>query len=100
MNIEKLTIEATKNQTFAGGIHEQKVAEIYFRRGFKTHQEITKDKVFSLDDVKKIMKWVGRNYSEVEDELAKPFEDRGEDLDDNFFDDVYQEALKRAIDSL
>ena len=50
-NLNTLTKESVKGKNFAGGIHEQKVAEIYFRRGFKAHQELVKDKVFTAQQV-------------------------------------------------
>ena len=51
-SIVELSQEATDNLKFAGGKHEEIVAQIFYRKGFKAHQSIT-NKMFSLEDMKK-----------------------------------------------
>lgn len=62
--------------------------------------EDNKKKKYTEEDLRKIIEWLNKNYSKVEDELAKPYQDKGEDLYDGFFKDAYEEALKRAINSI
>jgi len=57
-------------------------------------------KKFSEEDLRNIIKWLNKNYSKVEDELARPFEDNQSEFSDTFFIDAYEEALTRAIDSI
>lgn len=58
------------------------------------------EKLYSVDDIHKIIKYMNKNYSKTEDELARPYEDKGEDLPDDFFDGAYNLSLKRAIESI
>lgn len=58
------------------------------------------EKLYSVDDIHKIIKYMNKNYSKTEDELARPYEDKGEDLPDDFFDGAYNLCLKRAIESV
>lgn len=58
------------------------------------------EKLYSVDDIHKIIRYMNKNYSKTEDELAKPYEDKGEDLPDDFFDIAYNLCLKRAIESV
>ena len=58
------------------------------------------EKLYSVDDIHKIIRYMNKNYSKTEDELAKPYEDKGEDLPDDFFDIAYKLCLKRAIESV
>ena len=60
----------------------------------------SKKKLYSLDDVHKIINYMNKNYSGVEDELAKPYEDKGEKLPDDFFNNAYNLCLKRAIKNI
>lgn len=46
----KLSQSATDNLKFAGGEHEKLVAQMFFRKGFKTHQSIT-NKRFGLEEL-------------------------------------------------
>jgi len=57
-------------------------------------------KLYSIDDIKKIIGYMNKNYSKTEDELAKPYEDKGIDLPNDFFDGAYNLCLKRAIESI
>ena len=56
-----------------------------------------KNKVFTIDDVKSIIKWINKNYSKIEDELATPYDCK--ELPDTFFEDVLEETLIRAINN-
>ena len=58
------------------------------------------EKLYSVDDIHKIIEWMNKNYSKTEDELAKPYEDKGEDLPDSFFEVAYNLLIKRAIESI
>lgn len=57
------------------------------------------EKLYSVDDIRKIIEYISKNYSKTEDELAKPYEDKGE-FPDDFFDSAYNLCLKRAIESV
>ena len=58
------------------------------------------EKLYSVDDIHKIIRYMNKNYSKIEDELAEPYEDKGEDLPDDFFNIAYNLCLKRAIESV
>jgi hypothetical protein len=58
------------------------------------------EKLYSVDDIHKIIRYMNKNYSKTEDELARPYEDKGEDLPDDFFEGAYNFCLKQAIDSI
>ena len=58
------------------------------------------EKLYSVDDIHKIIRYMNKNYSKTEDELARPYEDKGEELPDDFFEGAYNLCLKRAIDSI
>ena len=58
------------------------------------------EKLYSVDDIHKIIRYMNKNYSKTEDELARPYEDKGKDLPDDFFDGAYNLCLKRAIESV
>ena len=58
------------------------------------------EKLYSVDDIHRIIKYMNKNYSKTEDELARLYEDKGEDLPDDFFDSAYNLCLKRAIESI
>ena len=58
------------------------------------------EKLYSVDDIHKIIRYMNKNYSKIEDELAEPYEDKGEDLPDDFFDIAHNLCLKRAIESV
>lgn len=75
----------------------QKMLEDAYNKGFNAHKELVKDKLFTVEEIKSIIEWLNKNYSKTEDELARPYEDKGEDLPDTFFKDAYEEALNRAI---
>ena len=57
-------------------------------------------KMYSIDDIKKIIEYMNKNYSSIEDELAKKYQDELIDLPDNFFDVAYNVCLQNAIDSI
>lgn len=57
-------------------------------------------KLYSIDDIKKIIGYMNKNYSKIEDELAKPYEDKRMDLPNDFFDSARNLCLKRAIESV
>jgi hypothetical protein len=61
---------------------------------------LNKDKLYTEEDIKNAIKWLNKNYSEVEDELAYPLETNQVEFPDNFFESVYEEALNRSIQSL
>jgi len=46
-----LSMNATSKNKFAHGRHEEVVAQIYYRRGFKAHKELVKDKLFTVEDM-------------------------------------------------
>lgn len=76
-------------------------------QSFNEHQENLNisdvsgsEKLYSVDDIHKIIRYMNKNYSKIEDELAEPYEDKGEDLPDDFFDIAYNLCLKRAIESV
>lgn len=71
-----------------------------FIEGFNKCLEFNKDKLYTEKDIKNAIKWLTKNYSKVEDELAHPLETNQVELPDNFFENVYEEALNRAIQSL
>ena len=71
-----------------------------FIEGFNKCLELNKDKLYTEKDIKNAIKWLTKNYSKVEDELAHPLETNQVELPDNFFENVYEEALNRAIQSL
>ena len=71
-----------------------------FMLGWYLREEQNKDKKYTVEDVKKIVEWLQKNASSVEDELAKPFEDEDEVLPETFFHDAYNEALNRAFKSV
>ena len=50
-DLTNLSIKATKEQKFANGLHEEVVAQIYYRRGFNAHKELVKDKLFTIEDI-------------------------------------------------
>lgn len=77
-----------------GNVHRTGV--LGFIEGYKAAQS----KQFSLEDIKTIIKWLNKNYSSVEDELFEPYEGREDEVPDNFFYNVYEEALNRGIQSL
>lgn len=69
------------------------------------------DKKYSREDFDKIDKWRMENYQRIEDELAKPFEEKAQllgqklqedttNLPDTFFEDVHKEVLNRAFQSI
>ena len=68
--------------------------------GFNKCSKLNKDKLYTEKDIKNAIKWLTKNYSKVEDELAHPLETNQVELPDNFFENVYEEALNRAIQSL
>lgn len=59
-----------------------------------------REKLYSLDDIIKILDFLNENYYKIENELAKPYEDKGEDVPDDFFDIVDNTCYKRAIESI
>jgi hypothetical protein len=63
-------------------------------------QDVQSEKLYSIDDVHRIIKYMHKNYSNTEDELAKPYTDKGEDLPDDFFDVAYNLCLKRAMENI
>jgi hypothetical protein len=71
-----------------------------FILGWGLCEDENKDKKYTVEDVKKIIKWLQNNAFSVEDELAKPFEDEDETLPETFFHDAYNEALNRAFQSI
>lgn len=65
------------------------------------HQEQSAGQnLYSVGDIKKIVGYISKNYSKIEDELAKPYEDKDIDFPDDFFDRVYDLCLNRAIESI
>jgi uncharacterized protein YerC len=58
-------MEITRDQ-FPNSKHEEIVAQIYFRRGFRTCQEIMKDDLFTINDLKKI-----KNFDIPRDEIIQ-----------------------------
>ena len=66
----------------------------------QSNQMNSRKKLYSLDDIHKIIDYMNKNYSGVEDELARLYEDKGEDLPDDFFMSAYNLCLKRAIKSI
>jgi hypothetical protein len=57
-------------------------------------------KIFSINDLHNILKYLNNYYYKIEDELAKPYEDKNENLPDDFFHKAYDEAVIRAIKNL
>ena len=57
-------------------------------------------KLYSIKDIHLIIEYMNKNYSRIEDELAKPYEDNREDLPEDFFIKSYNTCLRRAIKSL
>jgi hypothetical protein len=60
----------------------------------------TNEKLYSIEDIHNVIKFMNKNYSNIEDELARPYEDSGEILPDDFFENAYNECFKRAVDSI
>jgi predicted RND superfamily exporter protein len=58
------------------------------------------EKLYSVDDIHKIIQYINKNYTKIEDELAKPYEDNREDLPDDFFENTYNKCLKLAIENI
>lgn len=71
-----------------------------FMLGWGLCEGENEDKKYSRENVKKIIEWLQNNASSVEDELAKPFEDKNELFPKMFFHDAYNEALNRAFKSV
>lgn len=71
-----------------------------FMLGWGLCEGENQDKKYTKEDLKKIIEWLQKNGSSVEDELAKPFEDEDETLPETFFHDAYNEALNRAFQSI
>jgi hypothetical protein len=65
-----------------------------------TKESVVVKKLYSVDDIYKIIKYMNENYSKIEDELIRLYEDKGEDLLDDFFESTYDFCLKQAIDSI
>ena len=68
--------------------------------GFIEGYKAAKSKQFSLEDIKTVIKWLNKNYSKVEDELFEPYEGKEDEVPNDFFYNVYEEALNRGIQSL
>ena len=58
------------------------------------------EKAYSIDDIRSIIEYMNKNYSKIEDEMAYPYDDRGEDLPESFFEAAYNLCLTRAIESV
>jgi hypothetical protein len=74
--------------------------EKIFEAGFVKGYELAKEKLYSIDDIHKIIKYMNDNYSKIEDELSFPYEDKGLQLPEDFFDKAYDTCLNRAIDNI
>ena len=54
-------------------------------QALRIHASSNSEKLYSVDDIHKIIRYMNKNYSKTEDELARPYEDKGEELPDDFF---------------
>jgi hypothetical protein len=70
-----LSKEATKNKKFANGLHEEVVAQMYYRKGFKTHQELVKDKLFTVNDMRNMFILGGKHKTQNPDKFLEKMEE-------------------------
>jgi hypothetical protein len=92
-----IDVEKLANEQW-GNVHRTGV--LGYIEGFGKCLSLNKDKLYTEKDIKNAIKWLTKNDSKVEDELAHPLETNQVELPDNFFENVYEEALNRAIQSL
>lgn len=99
-------IEDATEKTSVHFLHEDQIALIktvaykYNTQQCKKCKIKNNRKLYSVNDIHKVLDYISKNYSKIEDELAEPHENKKKELPKNFYKNAKNVCIKRAIESV